>query len=85
VAVADVRGADGLADRDGLGEALGADGDGEADGLPVADGAGGGATGADGVAGALPAGGVDAALLDGASGTLARRSSGSAEFRDGAS
>jgi hypothetical protein len=72
-----------VADCDGLGEALGVDGDGEAEGLSVADG--GGTAGAGGAACVLSAGGVDTALLDGTSGTLARRSSGSALFRDGAS
>ncbi|WP_234310740.1 hypothetical protein [Streptomyces sp. NRRL S-474] len=85
VAVADVCGAEGVADRDGLGEALGADGDGEADGLRVAVGDGGGAAGAGGVVGALPVGGVAGALLDGVSGTPARVPSGSAVSRDGAS
>jgi hypothetical protein len=85
VAEADGCGADGEGDCDGLAEALGADGDGEADGLPLRDGDGGGAAGAGGAAEALPCGGVDAALLDGASGTLARMSSGRAVSRDGLS
>jgi hypothetical protein len=84
VAVADALGADGEADCDRLGEALGVDGVADGEGLPVGDGAGG-AAGVDGVAGALPAGDVEAALLGGASGTLARMSSGSAVSREGPS
>jgi hypothetical protein len=83
--VADGGDADGEGDCDGLAEALGADGDGEADGLPVRDGDGLGAAGAGEAAEALPCGGVDTALLGGASGTLARMSSGRAVSRDGLS
>jgi hypothetical protein len=85
VADADGCDADGEGDCDGPAEALGADGDGEADGLVVRDGDGRGAAGAGGATEVLPFGGVDAALLDGASGTLARMSSGSAVSRDGLS
>jgi hypothetical protein len=85
VGAAGVGDADGSDGREGLGAALVADGDGEGDPLALADGDGDGAAEADAVAGAVLLGDAEAALLDGASGTLARRSSGRAVSREGLS
>jgi len=68
----------GAAERDGVGDGLDADGDGDRDGVGFTDGAGGAGSGEV----AAPDGDRDAELT-GASGMLARMSSGSAVSRVG--